>query len=92
MRTAIVCLAAAAGFAGGLAGSRIATVHAQGPGPGVEILRSKSFVLLDASGRKRGEWRMDSNGQPVLRLFDDRGNVFWDTTGIARPRLTGGIH
>jgi len=60
--------------------------YAQGPGP--EIIRSKYFVLLDAQGRKRGEWTLDSSGQPVLRMFDAKGNVIWDTTGTPHPQLT----
>jgi hypothetical protein len=85
-------LATFAGFLGGAiasrlfpSASRLLTVHAQGPGP--EILQSRSFVLLDSSGRKRGEWTMDPSGRPILRLLDAQGRVVWDTTGTARPHL-----
>ncbi len=49
-------------------------------------LQSKSFVLLDGAGHKRGEWKMDSSGQPVLRLFDAQGHIVWQT-GKAGPQL-----
>jgi hypothetical protein len=84
MRTATLILAAFAGFLGGVIGSRLTTVYAQGPG--VEILQSKTFMLLDGAGHKRGEWKMDSSGQPVFRLFDTQGHVTWQT-GAAGPQL-----
>jgi hypothetical protein len=78
MRLSTLVLAALAGFAGGAIGSHVTTVYAQGPG--VEILHSKTFVLLDGAGHKRGEWTMDSSGQPVLRLFDAQDRVIWQTS------------
>ena len=83
MRTSIL-LAASAGFLGGFIGSHMTPVYAQAPG--VEILQSRNFVLLDGAGHKRGEWRMDSSGLPVLRLFDARGRITWET-GKAGPQL-----
>jgi hypothetical protein len=90
MRISTFGLAAIAGFLGGWLGSHITTVYAQGPGLKIlpsEILQSKDFVLMDGSGRKRGEWRTDPSGQPVLRLFDSQGQVIWDTTGRPGPQL-----
>jgi hypothetical protein len=86
MRTSVVLLAALAGFAGGSAVSHLTSVYAQGPG--VEILHSRDFVLLDGAGHKRGEWRVDASGMPVLRMFDVQGRVIWDTTGTPHPQLT----
>ncbi|MGP0074809.1 MAG: hypothetical protein ACLPWF_23095 [Bryobacteraceae bacterium] len=57
--------------------------YAQGPGP--ETIRSKEFVLVDAKGRKRGEWTVDSSGQGVLRMFDNTGTVIWSSA--RGPRL-----
>jgi len=85
MRISTLVVAAIAGFIGGEFNAYLRTVYAQGPG--ADILQSKSFVLLDGSGRKRGEWKIDPSGQAVLRLFDSQGQVIWDTTGTARPRL-----
>jgi hypothetical protein len=85
MRISTLVLATCAGFVAGAISSRLTPVYAQGSG--VEILQSKQFVLLDGSGHKRGEWKVDSSGQPVLRLFDAHGHVIWDTTGAVRPRL-----
>jgi hypothetical protein len=84
MRIATIILAALAGFAGGSIGSRITSVYAQGPG--VEILRSREFVLMDGAGHKRGEWLIDSSGQTVLRTFDARGRLTWDSVGTPRPQ------
>jgi hypothetical protein len=93
MRTSTLVAAAFAGFiggtiGGGASGSHFTTVYAQGPDPGVEILHSKNFVLLDGAGHKRGEWKIDPSGLPVLRLFDAQGRVIWDTTGTPRAHLT----
>ena len=77
MRTSTLILAVFAGLLGGLVGSQLTTVHAQGPG--VEVLQTKNFVLIDGAGHKRGEWRMDPSGQPALRLFDAQGHVIWQT-------------
>ncbi len=79
MRMLPLVLAALAGFLGGMAASRLDPVHAQGPG--AEVLRSRSFVLLDTAGRKRGEWIVDSSGKPLLRMFDASGRAIWETRG-----------
>ncbi len=79
MRTLRFVSAALAGFVGGVAASRLEPVHAQGPG--AEVLRSRSFVLLDSAGRKRGEWIVDLSGKPLLRMFDASGQVIWETRG-----------
>ncbi len=85
MRISILMVATFAGFVAGALSSRYTPVYAQGPR--VEILQSKEFVLLDGPGHKRGEWKIDSSGQPVLRLFDGHGRVIWDTTGAPRGQL-----
>ena len=74
VRISTLALAALAGFLGGAIGSHM-PVYAQAPG--VDMLRSKTFVLLDNSGRKRGEWTMDPSGEPALRFFDADGRVTW---------------
>jgi len=79
MRTLTILFAMVAGFVGGAIGSSLRTVYAQAPG--VEILHSRAFVLLDAAGRKRGEWTVTPSGEAVLRLLDPLGRVTWDTTG-----------
>jgi hypothetical protein len=79
MRTLSLILAALAGFVGGMAASRLEAVHAQGPG--AEVLPSRSFLLLDNAGRKRGEWIVDSSGKPLLRMFDASGRIIWETRG-----------
>jgi hypothetical protein len=76
MRISTLVLAAFVGFVSGAIGSHM-TVFAQAPG--ADFLRSKNFVLLDDGGHKRGEWNMDSSGEPVIRLFDAQGRVMWQT-------------
>jgi hypothetical protein len=84
MRSSILILATFAGFLGGLAGSRITTAFAQSPS--TEVIQSRSFVLLDSAGRKRGEWMIDVSGQAVIRLFDSHGQELWDTAGTAHAQ------
>ncbi len=77
-----------AGFLAGAVASHLATAYAQGPpGSGVNTFECRNFVLMDSAGHKRGEWKVDASGQPVLRLFDKSGRVIWDTTGTGRPQL-----
>jgi hypothetical protein len=47
--------------------------YAQAPGP--EIIRGRSFVLLDSEGHKRGEWFVDNSDRGVIRMFDRTGKV-----------------
>jgi hypothetical protein len=78
MRISTLAVAALAGLIAGAMGGAIGshmTVYAQDSG--IEILRSKNFVLLDRSGHKRGEWMMDPSGEPALRLFDSEGRLTW---------------
>jgi hypothetical protein len=82
MRLSTSMLAAMAGFLGGFAGSHLPTVNAQTQPPA--ILNSRDFVLVDAAGHKRGEWKLDTAGQPVLRLFGPQGQVIWETKGGAQ--------
>ena len=55
--------------------------YAQAPGP--EVIRGRSFVLLDGEGHKRGEWVVD-NGRGVLRMFDAKGTLIWSSAGGVR--------
>ena len=76
MRFSTLVLAVLAGLLGGAIGSHM-TVYAQETG--ADIIHGKNFVLLDGAGHKRGEWQMDSSGEPILRLFDAEGRVTWQT-------------
>jgi hypothetical protein len=84
MRIATLVLAVLAGFAGGSISSHMRSVYAQDPG--AEILRSREFVLMDSAGHQRGEWLIDSSGRAVLRTFDARGRLTWDSIGTPRPQ------
>lgn len=53
--------------------------YAQAPGP--EIIRGRSFVLLDGEGHKRGEWLVDESGRAVLRMYDAKGKLIWNSAG-----------
>lgn len=67
-----------AGFLAGAVGCQIATVYGQGPS--VQTFECKNYVLMDGAGHKRGEWKIDSSGEPVLRMFDAQGRIIWQTT------------
>ncbi len=43
------------------------------------MVQAKSFLLLDDSGRTRGQMSMRA-GKPLIELFDERGRVIWDST------------
>jgi hypothetical protein len=53
--------------------------YAQTPGP--EVVRGRSFVLLDGEGHKRGEWLVDDSGRAVLRMYDAKGTLIWNSAG-----------
>lgn len=53
--------------------------YAQAPGP--EVIRGRSFVLLDGDGHKRGEWLVDVSGRAVLRMYDAKGALIWNSAG-----------
>ena len=83
------------GVAGGFVGGRLASppaVHAQAQPrlipPQRAISRApveaRGFVLMDESGRKRGELGFDREGRPALRFFDESGKVVW-TGGAVTP-------
>jgi hypothetical protein len=82
MRIITIVFAMTAGFIGGAIGSSFKTVYAQTPGEG--IIHGREFVLLDAQGRKRGEWMVDSSDRGVIRMFDSKGSLIWDNGGGAR--------
>jgi len=81
MRILTIVLAMAAGFIGGTVGSSFKTVYAQTP---EGLIRGGEFVLLDAQGRTRGEWAVDSSDRGVIRMFDSKGSLIWDSAGGAR--------
>lgn len=51
--------------------------YAQAPGP--EVIRARSFVLVDSEGHRRGEWLVDKSGRGVLRMFDAKGTMIWSS-------------
>jgi hypothetical protein len=70
-QTVFIALAALAGL-----------VFGQNTAPKPEVpavVQAKSFLLLDASGRTRGEMILRA-GKPLIELFDERGRVIWDST------------
>lgn len=72
-----IVFAAVAGFAGGALASRvfrIDPVHAQDTKAVPQLVQAKEFILLDEFGRPRGEWRLDSSGEPLLQLLDQAGH------------------
>ena len=80
MRILTLVFAVVLGFIGG---SFAQGRGAQAPGP--EVVRGRQFILLDSAGHERGEWAVDANGRGVLRMFDSKGNVVFQSGG--GPRL-----
>jgi hypothetical protein len=81
-RLFLALVAAAAGMLGGMLAVQfvpVAVVQAQSTLAVPSTVQARSFILLDAAGRKRGEWKLDSSGQPALTLFDERGRDIWGT-------------
>jgi len=74
MRILTIVVAVLAGFIGGS--------FAQSPGP--EVIRGRSFVLLDGEGHKCGEWLVDESGRGALRMFDAKGTLIWSSVGGVR--------
>jgi hypothetical protein len=82
MRLLTILFAMLAGFLGSVIASGLKTVYAQTPAEA--IVRGREFVLLDAQGRKRGEWVVDSSDRGVLKMFDEKGSLIWSSVGGAR--------
>lgn len=84
-----IVFAILAGFSGGALAPhllRIAAVHAQDSKPAPDVVQGKTFILLDGSGRKRGEWTLDNSGEPVLQFFDEQGRPIWEAGKVkVRP-------
>jgi hypothetical protein len=73
MKHATWLVAALAGFLGGAAG-RVVPVLAQS---GEKVVQAQAFVLVDAAGNRRGEFRVNQQGQTVLHLYDENGRLSW---------------
>jgi hypothetical protein len=86
---AVILCALSAGFIGGTisAWSRpMQTVSAQVQAP--RQIQAQRFVLLDSTGRTRGEFKMDGN-QPEIVLYDRDGTTAWKVTAESgRPHVT----
>ena len=77
-----LALATAAGFFGGSLSTGLTPVFAQGrmdPGfrsPAINqpyVIHARSFVVVDTRGATRAELGVDSTGNTILNLYDQRG-------------------
>ena len=75
----LVIIAGLAGFLGGTAAFSVLSPASVNANPVAQPLESNRFILLDGSGRKRGEWSVDKSGRVFLRMFDENGRTVWDT-------------
>lgn len=86
---AIVLLAVAGGFIGGVASQwvfPIQNVHAQVQPP--RRMVSQQFVLVDSKGAMRGEFKVDGE-QPQIILYNRDGSVAWKATpDSVKPHVT----
>jgi hypothetical protein len=73
----IPILAVGAGFIGGMISGRLqpASVYAQAPAQ--NELRAQRFVVVDASGKPRGAFGLDENGDAILEVIDRKGRPDW---------------
>ncbi|MBV9743541.1 MAG: hypothetical protein JO099_07245 [Acidobacteriia bacterium] len=70
----LAALALAAGFAGGAISTGLGTVFAQ---ERTRQITAERFVVVDASGKKRGEFGLDGQGSLNLNLYNDQGRLLW---------------
>jgi hypothetical protein len=69
-----LALSIAAGLAGGILSHYVSPelVHAQTPAPAPKVIQAQSFVLVNDAGTKLGEFTIDPDGKPNIRLFDNQ--------------------
>jgi hypothetical protein len=72
----VIAVSLSAGVLGGLlAAGVVSPIQAQ-QRPPAEI-RSQSFVLVNPAGNVAGRFGFDSNGNPEIKLLDERGREIW---------------
>jgi hypothetical protein len=52
-------------------------------GQTVPVLEAQQFLLLDPAGRRRGEWRLDTDGEPWILLYGADGKIVASLPGRA---------
>ncbi len=86
----------AAGLLGGCLSHYISPpmVQAQTQAQAPKVVQAQSFVLVDATGSKVGEFAIDTDGRPNIKLFDDHGlngpQVIWNARGPLLKQLLAG--
>lgn len=70
-----------AGFLGAALSSGIWNVFAQNA---PKRVTAQSFVVIDESGRKRGELGVSLKGPATLTLYDEHGNIAWSAPTVTR--------
>jgi hypothetical protein len=73
-RTSNVILFLAAGLLGGMVSRYFspAPIHAQAP---PVLVQAQSFMLVNESGQRIGEFAVDQDGKPNLKLFEPQSNA-----------------
>lgn len=90
-------VALAAGLVGGgiSRGALAATsVFAQTPLPpqfAPKMLRAHAFEIIDSEGRVRGVFGVGTNGVPAIRLYDGKGEIYWQTEKLGLRALAAPI-
>jgi len=84
----LILVAATAGFLGGALANGVNTAFAQQrSGPAQEITAQR-FVVIDASGNKRGEMGLDAEGRIHLSLYSEKGRVLWSAPTLGLMPLS----
>ena len=80
--------ALAAGLLGGLISRYVNPIpaYAQTPAAPKEI-RAQSFVLVNEQSRPCGLIGFDPQGNPIIKLLDERGHLLWDTQTRPSPPI-----
>lgn len=81
-------LALAAGLLGGLISRYVNPIpdYAQTQ-PAPKEIRGQSFVLVNEQGRPFGLIGFDPQGNPIIKLLDERGHLLWDTQSRPSPPI-----
>jgi len=48
-------------------------------------IRAQSFVLVNEQDKAFGLIGFDPQGNPIIKLLDERGHLLWDTESRPRP-------
>jgi hypothetical protein len=89
-QTPIIAVAFAAGLCGGMLSRYISPASVQAQTQAPKEVRAQSFVVVNGSGTAFGLFGLDPDGNPVLKLIDEKGKPVWTAPPppLVRPPQT----